>query len=69
MLQHNARKIILLSNKEEHAEQAIEALKQWGDASRVQWVQCNFEDLKQVDEVAKKLKNEEKQIDAVRPSS
>ncbi|MCJ1366890.1 hypothetical protein MMC16_006021 [Acarospora aff. strigata] len=65
LLQHNAQKILLLSNKEEHAEQAIEELKQWGDASKVHWVQCNLEDLKQVDEVAKKLKSEEKQIDAL----
>ena len=54
--------------KEEHAEQAIEELKKWGDTSKVHWVQCNLEDLKQVDEVAKKLKSEEKQIDAVRPT-
>lgn len=54
--------------KEEHAEQAMEELKKWGDTSKVQWVQCNLEDLKWVDEVAKKLKSEEKQIDAVRPA-
>ncbi|KAI9872010.1 MAG: hypothetical protein M1830_001804 [Pleopsidium flavum] len=65
LLQHNAQKILLLSNKEEHAEQAMEELKQWGDASKVHWVKCNLEDLKQVDEVAKKLKSEEKQIDAL----
>lgn len=52
--------------KEEHAEQAMEELKKWGDTSKVHWVQCNLEDLKWVDEVAKKLKSDEKQIDAVR---
>jgi len=59
--------MLLLSNKEEHADQAIEELKRWGDASKIHWVKCNLEDLKQVDEVAKKLKSEEKQIDAVCP--
>lgn len=51
--------------KEHHAEEAMEELKQWGDASRVHWVQCNLEDLKGVDETAKKLHEQEKQIDAV----
>lgn len=55
LLQHNAAKIYLLSNKEEHAVRAREALKEWGDASRVEWKKCDLEDLGQVDEVAKEL--------------
>lgn len=69
LLQHNASKILLLSAKEEHADEAIEELKKYGDASKVHWVQCNLKDLKKTEEVAKQLTSE-KQIDAVRqPSS
>ena len=64
ILQHDAAKIYLLSHKEEHAEEAIEALKKYGDTSRVEWVHCNLKSLKQTDEVAKKLAGLEK-IDAV----
>ncbi|KAL8903518.1 MAG: hypothetical protein Q9207_003876 [Kuettlingeria erythrocarpa] len=64
LLQHNAAKILLLSPKEEHAEEATEALKDYGDTSRVQWIQLDLEDIKQTDTVAKQLQNE-KQIDAL----
>lgn len=65
LIQHKASKILLLSQKEEHADEAIEELKKYGDASKVHWVQCDLKDLKQTDEVAKQLTSE-KQIDAVR---
>ncbi|KAL2054962.1 hypothetical protein ABVK25_004784 [Lepraria finkii] len=64
LLQHNASKIILLSQKEEHAEEAEEELKKYGDNSRVHWVQCDLKDLKQTNEVAKQLKSEQ-QIDGL----
>ena len=64
LLQHNAAKIILVSQKEEHAEEAMEELKRYGDTGKVHFVQCDFKDLKKTDEVARRLK-EEKQIDAV----
>ncbi|KAL8951905.1 MAG: hypothetical protein Q9222_002150 [Ikaeria aurantiellina] len=64
LLQHNAAKVILLSQKEEHADEAIEELKKYGDSSKVQWVQCDLKDLKQTDGVATQLQNE-KQIDAL----
>lgn len=67
LLQHKASKILLLSQKEEHADEAIEELKKYGDASKVHWVQCNLKDLKETHEVAKQLMSE-KQIDAVRQS-
>ena len=67
LLQHNASKILLLSQKEEHADEAIEELKKYGDASKVHWVQCDLKDLKKTNEVAQQLKSE-KQIDAVGPS-
>ena len=65
LLQHNASKLILVSQKEEHAEEAMEELKKYGDIDRVHWVQCDLKDLKRTNEVAEQLKNE-RQIDAVR---
>ncbi len=65
LLKHNAAKIITLSNKEDNAMRAIEQLKSWGDTSKVVWHRCNLKDLGHVDEVARKLKEEEKRIDAV----
>ncbi|USP77870.1 hypothetical protein yc1106_05144 [Curvularia clavata] len=65
LLQHNPAKIYLLSNKEDHADEAQKALKEWGDVSKVEWRKCNLEDLKQVDEVAKSLANELDRLDAL----
>ncbi|KAH9868090.1 hypothetical protein IAQ61_007397, partial [Plenodomus lingam] len=65
LLQHNAAKIYLLSNKEQHASEAQEALKEWGDASKVEWRQCNLEDLRQTDEVARSLAKELTRLDAL----
>ena len=65
LLQHNASKIILLSNEKEHANAALEDLMQHGDTSRITWQQCNLRSLKQADEVAKKLKVQEQRIDGL----
>jgi len=65
ILEHNPAKIYLLSNKEEHAVEAQEALKVWGDASKVEWRQCNLEDLRQTDEVARSLAKELDRLDAL----
>ncbi|KAI1669245.1 NAD-binding protein [Pyrenophora tritici-repentis] len=35
LFQHNPAKVYLLSNKEEHADEAQEALKEWGDVDEV----------------------------------
>lgn len=67
ILQHNASKIILLSQKEEHANEAVKEPEKYGDTNKVQWIQCDLKDLKQTDAVTKQLKDE-KRIDAVRPS-
>jgi len=64
LLQHNASKIIIVSQNEEYAEEAKEELKKYGDASKVHWVQCDLKDLKKTEEVAQQLKSE-KQLDAV----
>jgi len=66
ILQHNPAKIYLLSNKENHAAEAQEELgKKWGDASKVEWRQCNLESLKQTDECARSLAKELDRLDAV----
>ncbi|KAF2875198.1 hypothetical protein BDV95DRAFT_564507 [Massariosphaeria phaeospora] len=65
LLQHKAAKIYLLSNKQEHADEAKTALGEWGDASKVEWRQCNLESLKQTDEVAKQLAKELDKLDAL----
>jgi NAD(P)-dependent dehydrogenase (short-subunit alcohol dehydrogenase family) len=66
LLQHNANSITILSNKEEHANSALEELKEYGDTNRVHWTKCDLEDLKLVDEVANKLAQSQKKIDGVR---
>ncbi|KAL8966487.1 MAG: hypothetical protein Q9197_005950 [Variospora fuerteventurae] len=64
LLQHNPAKIYLLSQKEEHADEAIEELKKYGDTSKVEWLQLDLKDLKQTDSVAKQLQSQ-KHIDAL----
>jgi NAD(P)-dependent dehydrogenase (short-subunit alcohol dehydrogenase family) len=65
ILQHNCKKLYLLGKKEEHLEEAAEGLKKYGDVSRVEFVQVEFEDLHHTDEVAKKLADELEQLDAL----
>ncbi|EPE27377.1 NAD(P)-binding Rossmann-fold containing protein [Glarea lozoyensis ATCC 20868] len=64
LLQHNPEKIYLLSNKEDHADESIQKLGEWGDASKVEWKKCNLEDLEQTKEIAEELKQLPK-IDAL----
>ena len=42
MLQHNASRIVILNNSEEHAREAMVDLEQDGDTSRIIWQQCNL---------------------------
>jgi len=60
ILQHNPAKLYLLSKKEQHGEEAQKELEKYGDVSQVEFIQCDFENLKQVNEVAKKLSKLEK---------
>ncbi|KAI9839253.1 MAG: hypothetical protein M1819_003247 [Sarea resinae] len=55
LLQHKPAKIYLLSNKEEHADEALEELKKWGNVDVCQWVKCNLLNLGQTDQVAKEM--------------
>jgi len=66
LLQHNASRIILVSQKEEHAAEAMKALEEYGDPRKVKFVQCDLKDLKQTNKVAQKLKESEERVDAVR---
>ena len=65
LLQHHASKIFLLSNKEEHASEAIAKLKDWGDIGAVEWRQCDLADINKTREVALTLQKEIKQLDAL----
>jgi len=65
ILQHSPAKIYLLSNKEEHADEAIEALQKYGDISKIQWKKCDLNNLKQVDSVAKELAQTLERVDAL----
>jgi WW domain-containing oxidoreductase len=65
ILQHNPSKIYLLSNKEQHADEAKESMREFGDISKVEWRQCNLEDFKQTDEVARQLAKELTRLDAL----
>lgn len=55
----------MISKKEEHGQEAIEGLKKYGDVDKVQFIQCDFEDLKSVDKVAKELSESLQQLDGV----
>ncbi|PSN74026.1 NAD(P)-binding protein [Corynespora cassiicola Philippines] len=65
LLQHNPAKIYLLSNKKEHAVDAQTNLSDWGDASKIEWRQCNLQSLKQTDAVAKQLASELERLDGL----
>ncbi|KAL1606594.1 hypothetical protein SLS60_003999 [Paraconiothyrium brasiliense] len=66
LLQHNPEKIYLLSNRDEHAEEAQQELaKRWGDANKVEWRKCNLESLKQTDETARNLAKELTRLDGL----
>lgn len=65
LLQHNPAKIYILSNKEEHASDAKEALQKYGDTSKIIWHHCNLNSLHQTDTVAKDLLNSLDRIDGL----
>lgn len=65
ILQHNPEKVYLLSNKEEHAQEAKDQLKEWGNADKVEWIQCDLADLQQTNEVAKTLKSKLTRLDCL----
>jgi len=64
-LQHNPKAIYLLGKKQEHITEAEEALKEYGDVSKVHSVQIELEDLHNVDSVAKDLASKLDRLDAL----
>lgn len=68
LIQHNAR-VLMLSNKEDHAEEAIEQMKQWGNTDLIEWIKCDLANLKQTDEAANKILEKESVLHGVGHSS
>jgi NAD(P)-dependent dehydrogenase (short-subunit alcohol dehydrogenase family) len=65
ILQHGPARIYLVGKKAEHLAEAQDALQRWGDAGRVELVQCELEDLQQTHEVAKRLASDLGRLDAL----
>ncbi|KAH7029258.1 uncharacterized protein B0I36DRAFT_411095 [Microdochium trichocladiopsis] len=66
LLQHNAARIYLLGNKEQHLDEAQQGLRQYGDASRVvELVQCDLASLRQTSLVAAQLAAKLDRLDAL----
>ena len=55
LLQHNAEKIYMLSNKADHAHETIEELADWGNTSKIIKKKCDFKELKQVRSIGEEL--------------
>ena len=60
LLQHGAARVILLSQKEEHADEAKRELEKYGITSEVERRQIDLKDPSQTDRSAKQLAEEEK---------
>lgn len=58
LLSHNASRILLISQNHSHFLEALDVLKAYGDTDRVEFVQCDFRDLKGTDEVGGRLRRE-----------
>ncbi|KAI1768389.1 NAD(P)-binding protein [Hypoxylon sp. FL1150] len=65
ILQHNCAKLYLLGKKEEHLAEAKEGLMKYGDVSRVEFIQCELEDLRATDKVARSLDANLERLDAL----
>ncbi|KIW70160.1 hypothetical protein, variant [Phialophora macrospora] len=65
LIQHNAENVTILSNKEDHAQSALEELKEFGDATKAHWVKCDLEDLAFTDRVADELASSQDRLDGL----
>ncbi|TRX96649.1 hypothetical protein FHL15_002551 [Xylaria flabelliformis] len=65
ILQHNCEKLCLAGKKEEHLIEAYKSLRSYGDVSRVDLIQCEFEDLQHTHEVVQKLASQLQRLDAL----
>ncbi|KAF2223441.1 hypothetical protein BDZ85DRAFT_235559 [Elsinoe ampelina] len=64
ILAKGPEKIYLLSNKEDHADEAQRELTKYGNVDKVEWKKCDLANLKQTAEVATEL-SKLKRIDAL----
>jgi WW domain-containing oxidoreductase len=55
--------LLFLSNKAEHANETKEHLQKYGDVAKVDWIQCDLNDLTQVKSVAEEIRNQHPDID------
>jgi len=55
ILQHGPEKLYLLGKKAEHIAESQKKLEEWGDVSKVEFIQCELEDFKHTDGVARSL--------------
>jgi FlaA1/EpsC-like NDP-sugar epimerase len=69
LIQHNAENVTILSNKEDHAQSALEELKEFGDATKAHWVKCNLEDLAFTNRVADELASSQDRLDGASDTS
>jgi NAD(P)-dependent dehydrogenase (short-subunit alcohol dehydrogenase family) len=65
LLSHNPEKVYMLSQMPHHADLATQELERYGDPKKVEFVKCDLEDLKEVDETAKKLQGKLERIDGL----
>jgi WW domain-containing oxidoreductase len=65
LLQHGCSNLYLLGKKLEHIQEAEQALKKYGDISRIHSVQIELEDFHNVDQVAKELASKLDRLDGL----
>ncbi|KAI1426901.1 NAD(P)-binding protein [Xylaria sp. FL1777] len=65
ILQHNCARLYIMGKKEQHLAEAHNSLQKYGHVSRVELIQCDFEDLQQTYEVSKKLASQLQRLDAL----
>ncbi|KAA8900920.1 hypothetical protein FN846DRAFT_957665 [Sphaerosporella brunnea] len=65
LLAHNAERVYMLSEQPQHGHLAKEELAKYGDASKVEYINCDLRDLKQVEKTAKDLRDKLSRLDAL----
>lgn len=65
LLQHDAKKVIMLSSNPKHADLAKQELHKYGDVGRVDWIKCDLANLREVDDTARRLREDMGRLDAL----
>ena len=65
LLSHNPERVYMLSELPEHADLAKKELQKYGDASKVEYINCDLRDLRQVDSTAKELSSKLTRLDGL----